>query len=406
MDKGDNRRLILPSLLVATFSTYPLVIVISVLLVEISKSFGVPVGLTGMLQATLNGAGLLGSFGMGMLAVKYPPRRLLQMGLLLILAASVGGYLAPTFSFLIINSAVAGLGMVMVIPMANSLVAEYYPVERRSHIMGYMGVAGGFGFLIGGTVVGILTQSGGWRFPFLVFGGVISLLGFVACYILLPPVQVRDGGSGNFLEGLRSILRSRSAAFLLTSQVLTSAAIQGLYLYSFSFIQENYGSSVTTVGLVFTATALFFMPGSLITGKLVDRYGRKVVTILGVTGFSIFTALYVYAPDIRFSVVFILVGHFFDALRFGAFNSFALELIPQHRGTMMSLSTAGTYLGYSLGASVGGLILLQSSYTMMATIMAGTGLLSATIIWLTVEDPLACTSTKYNTHTTRLPENK
>ena len=231
--------MILPSLLVATFSTYPLVIVVSVLLVEISKSFGVPVGVAGMLQVSMNGAGLLGSVAMGVLAVKYPPRRLLQTGLLLIFAASVGGYLAPSFSFLIVNSAVAGLGMVMVIPMANSLVAEYYPVERRSHIMGYMGVAGGFGFLIGGAVVGVLTQHWGWRFPFLVFGSAVSLIGLLACSMWLPPVQAGGGGSEGFLEGLRSILRSRSAVFLLSSQVLTSAAIQGLYLYSFSFIQER-----------------------------------------------------------------------------------------------------------------------------------------------------------------------
>ena len=183
-------------------------------------------------------------------------------------------------------------------------------------------------------------------------------------------------------------MRSRSAVFLLSSQVLTSAAIQGLYLYSFSFIQENHGASVTTVGLVYTATALFFMPGSLVTGRLVDRYGRKAVTLLGVTGFSVFTALYVCAPGLRTSAVFILIGHFFDAFRFSAFNSLALELVPQHRGTMMSLSTAGTYLGYSLGAAVGGIILLRSDYLMMATILAGIGLLAAAVIWLTVEDPL------------------
>ena len=389
MDRGDGGRLILPSLLVATFSTYPLVIVVSVLLVEISKSFGVPVGVAGMLQVSMNGAGLLGSFVMGALAVKYPPRRLLQTGLLLIFAASVGGYLAPSFSFLIVNSAVAGLGMVMVIPMANFLVAEYYSVERRSHVMGYMGVAGGFGFLIGGAVVGVLTQHWGWRFPFLVFGGAVSLFGLLACYMWLPPVQARDEGSGSFLDGLRNILGNRSAVFLLSSQVLASAAIQGLYLYSFSFIQENHGASVTTVGLVYTATALFFMPGSLVTGRLVDRYGRKAVTILGVTGFSVFTALYVYAPGLRISAAFILIGHFFDAFRFSAFNSLALELVPQHRGTMMSLSTAGTYLGYSLGAAVGGIILLRSGYMMMVTILAGTGLLAAAVIWLTVEDPLA-----------------
>ena len=381
--------MILPSLLVATFSTYPLVIVVSVLLVEISRSFGVPVGVAAMLQASMNGAGLLGSFAMGVLAVKYPPRRLLQVGLLLIFAASVGGYLAPSFPFLIVNSVVAGLGMVMVIPMANSLVAEYYPVERRSHVMGYMGVAGGFGFLIGGTIVGALFQHGGWRLPFLVFGGSVSLLGFLACFRWLPPVHVESGSSRSFLEGLRSILGNRPSVFLLFSHVLASAAIQGLYLYSFSFIQETHGASVTTAGLVFTATALFFMPGSLVTGRLVDRYGRKAITLLGVACFSIFIVLYAYAPDLRTSVAFILVGHFFDALRTSAFNSLALELVPHHRGTMMSLSTAGTYLGYSLGAAVGGLILLRSGYMMMATMLTGAGLLAAAVIWLTVEDPLA-----------------
>jgi len=375
----------LPALLASSFSTYPIIIVTSVLLVEISQSLGVSVALAAQMRTVSSAAAILGGLAMGALAARHQPRRILQAGLALVLASSLGGFLAPDLAALTAAVGLSGLGVAMVSPMANTLVAEYYPLERRGYVLGYLGVAGGFGFLIGGALTSFIADVGGWRLPFLVFSGTVSAFGLLACLRWLPSTPPRTEKAG-LLTGFREIAGSPSALFCLLAVVLANASIQGLYLYSFSYLQEWHGASVATTGLVYTATALFFMPGSYITGSLVNRFGRKNVATLGVAGFSLFTLLMGAAPSLWVCTAFILVGHFFDAFRFSAFNALILEQSPDHRGTMTSVSSVATNLGYALGTGLGGLLLVATGWRSVIYALGITGLLAAAVLQAAVRD--------------------
>ncbi|MFH2110240.1 MAG: MFS transporter [Candidatus Bathyarchaeota archaeon] len=375
----------MPALLASSFSTYPIIIVTSVLLVEISQSLGVPVAVAAQMRTASSVAAIIGGLAVGALATRHQPRRILQAGLALLLASSLGGFLAPDLEALTLAVGLSGLGVAMVFPMTNTLVAEYYPLERRGYVLGYLGVAGGFGFLIGGALTSFIAGVGGWRLPFLAFAGTMSAMGLIACLRWLPSTPLRTEKVG-LLTGFREIAGSASALFCLLAVVLANASIQGLYLYSFSYLQEWHGASVATTGLVYAATALFFMPGSYVTGGLVNRFGRKNVTILGVAGFSLFTLLMGAAPSLWTCVAFILVGHLFDSFRFSAFNALILEQSPGQRGTMTSVSSVATNLGYALGTGLGGLLLMAAGWRNVIFALGLVGFLAAAVLQVAVID--------------------
>ena len=63
----------------------------------------------------------------------------------------------------------SSLGKAVIDPTHNSLIADYYPIETRSHVFSFHRAANAVGALIGPITAGMLAYWFGWRVPFLVF---------------------------------------------------------------------------------------------------------------------------------------------------------------------------------------------------------------------------------------------
>jgi predicted MFS family arabinose efflux permease len=97
---------------------------------------------------------------------------------------------------------------------------------------------------------------------------------------------------------------------------------------------------------------------------------RALVTALGVALLS--QAAYPYL-SLWMGAAVIVVGHFFFSLQYSAANTLVLEQIPEYRGSMMSLSSALSYLGYGLGTAVGGVALATSGWASLNTVLSMLG---------------------------------
>ena len=63
----------------------------------------------------------------------------------------------------------SSLGKAFIDPTHNSLIADYYPVETRSHVYSFHRAANAVGAFVGPITAGLLAYWFGWRVPFLVF---------------------------------------------------------------------------------------------------------------------------------------------------------------------------------------------------------------------------------------------
>lgn len=381
---ADRSRLTLFSLMVSSFSTYPFIIVTSVLLVEISSGVGVPLGMGGQIRAVYNTSAFIFSFASGVLSSRVSYRRLLLAGLVALLASSLVSGFASGFSMLLAAGALSGLGIALVSPMTTTIVAELYEEPRRSHVIGYLAVAGGSVFLLGGVTAGKLSELGGWRLGYLGFAGVISLVGLLLTWWSLP--DTGSPGGQDVLAGFREVLGSRGAVGCLLGNLFSGAAIQGLYYYSFSYLKEVFGLSTMTAGFVYSLTSAFFIAGSYVTGRAVERVGSRAVTAAGTLMFTLCSVGYHLTPSLGATVALVLAGNLFESLRFSASNSLSLMQVEGHKGTMMSLNSAATNLGYSVGASVGGYILLTSGWRLMGYVYGVFGFAATAATLLLVKE--------------------
>ncbi len=380
-------RLILPSLLIATLSTYPPSIVAAVLLTEISNDLGVPIGIGGQIRTAASMVAFIGSIAMTFIAARYNYKRLLTVGLLVIASSAVASSLAPSFSVLLLSTVLTGAGMAIVVPMTTTLIAEYFPVTEQGRAMSLLGVGGGFGFLLGGAIVGQIAAIGGWRLAYIGFAGSLGALGLIITYFTLPDTDNR--GSKDIASGIREITSNKSAIGCLLSNLLASAGVQGIYFWCFSFIRETFQASTVQTGYIFTGTAVMFITGSYLTSRILSKLGPRLTVTLGLLGTSVSTVAYNIAPTLSIATIAILMGNLLDSFRYNAHNTLSLGQTGA-KGSMMSLHNAASNLGYSIGSALG-VILLVTNWRTLGIILTVMSLLAAATILTVVQQPTSQT---------------
>ena len=385
--EGARRALILPALVFAYFSSLPSLVLTSILLVDMGESFGQPVGVMAQMQTLSSLVGTLSAFAVGVLCVRYNAKALLLAGLAVLGLSALGCGSAPTLSILLIFYALTGLGMAMVDPMVGALTADNFDVDERARVIGLTGAGGGLSYILGSLVIGYVASVSGWRTAFLGYAMVLPLLGALLSHVALPSTGKPPSGGGGAIEGFREIYSNRSAMACLLGNLLTSAMAQGIYVYSFSFLRERFMVAPGWTGVVSSAASVLFLLGSVASGWLIERHGRKRVAVVGALLLSVIT-LYTRLPILWISVASIVVGHFFGALRFSANNSLSLEQVPDYRGSMMSMNSAAYRIGGALGTGLGGIVLVLHGWETLGAALALVGISGMLVYHLLSVDPV------------------
>lgn len=388
-EKGSVGRLFFPSLVMSRFATTPPGIVLSFLLIEIGLTFGLSVGVTGQVGTARSIAGVVSSLLMGILSVRFKHKSLLITGLLLFSVSILGCSLASNFVLLLVFYGLIGLGGAMVMPMTTTLVAEHLPLQKRASALGSLMATLSVSYLIGSQVIRFISNLGGWRLSFLVYALPFPLLSLLLVFKGLPSESESKQTSlskGRLIDGFKGVLSNRSADACLVSNVLSSAAWQGILLYSISFYRQQFLVSKGIASYLMIGASMSYTLGALISSRFVNRFGRKPVTSISAFMAGIFIFSFTIVPHLWISVALNLTGCLFAGIRVTAYSSLTIEQVPKFRGTMMSISAASANMGSALGSGLGGLALLLYNYEAVGPSLGLLGLASAIIVYLIVVD--------------------
>jgi MFS transporter, DHA1 family, tetracycline resistance protein len=261
--------------------------------------------------------------------------------------------LAPTFGWLFVSRAVAGIAGATFVP-ASAYIADITPPERRAQNFGLIGAAFGLGFTIGPAIGGLLGGLGP-RAPFFVAGGLAltnATLGFFLLPESLPadrrrPFQIaRANPFGTFA----SLARHRGAVPLFFAWFLWMLAHQS-YPSTWAFFGRlKFGWSSHQVGVSLAYAGLTMaLAQAFVTRRLIPALGERRAILLGLSiGFAGFLGNALVPQG--WMVYVVLTAASLQGLVFPSMNSTLSRIVrPDEQGELQggvsSLMSVAAILG-------------------------------------------------------------
>ena len=388
--KGSHRRFLLPSLVFSYFATSPPAILTGLLLIDIGVTFESSVGITGQLNTLSYAAAVIFALLMGILSVRFTHKSLLLMGLLFLNISALGCALAPNFNLMLISYSLVGLATAAVTPMTFTLIGEHFPLEKRANAVAWIVAGGSLSYVIGAPIISLIAGYGDWRTAFYAFVLPISLLGLLLASVGVPSAPRNSQPTTNneaYLQSFKETLSCKSASACLVGNILRMASFMAILIYGISFFRQRFHIPTSYASIIMLVAASCYTVGSLVTGRLVSRFGRKTLTVLTSILAGIFTISYAFVPNLWLSLASNLSGAWFFGMTTSAASSLTLEQVPKYRGTMMSINSAAQSFGSALGTALGGTALIIFNYEALGTILGALGIVAAIIFYLLATDP-------------------
>jgi predicted MFS family arabinose efflux permease len=176
-----------------------------------------------------------------------------------------------------------------------------------------------------------------------------------------------------------STFSNRSALSSLLGYLLAMAAWQSVMTYNSSFFGEWFGITVGEVSIMILFGALLYTLGSIACGRIVNKVSRKKLMVLFTLGLSVLVMSYTQMPSFLASGGVLCLACLFGGIMYAASTNLIMEQLPRFAGTMMSLSRAVTHVEFSIGAGLGGTLLMLHGYQRMFLVLGALALASAVV---------------------------
>jgi predicted MFS family arabinose efflux permease len=305
-------------------------------------------------------AGLAAPF-IGPWADRQPRRRTMEIGLVLLVLATLLLVGSRNFGLAAVAFVLFGLSKVFYDPAVHAYLGELVPYNRRARAIGAVEFSWSSAWLIGVPATGLLTERFGWRLPWILLAA-LGVLSLGLTHARLPPGHPTAPHSSqqtpirSLVHRWRDLLRRPQViALLLTSLLLTMGMEMPFIVYG-AWLEDAFGLSLSTLGLASIVVGLAEASAELGTTMLTDRLGKKRSVFFGLLGLTVSLLL---LPGLAgLGLVAALAGVVLVVLAF-EFTIVSLlplvtEMAPDARASLLSLNVTAFSLGRMVGAIAGG----------------------------------------------------
>lgn len=254
---------------------------------EVTRTLHAPAA-TVQLTLTACLAGMaLGQLVVGPMSDRWGRRRPLLAGLAVYVVATALCALAPTVEVLVAFRLLQGLAGAAGIVIARAVVRDLYDGVAMARFFSTLMLISGVAPVVAPLIGAQILRTTDWRGVFAlltVVGLVLAALVWFRLPETLPAGGRHAGGVGEALRSMRGLLSDRRfAGFLLTGGFAFAALFA--YISASPFVvQEIYGASPQTFGLLFGANSVGLVVVGQINGKiLVGRVRLDRVLAVGLS---------------------------------------------------------------------------------------------------------------------------
>lgn len=275
---------------------------------------------------------------------------------------------AQNFVQLFLARVGVGIGEAGCTPPAHSLIADYFPPERRATAYGIYSLGIPLGALFGAIAGGWISQNFGWREAFLIVGLPGLLLAVIMKLSLAEPPRRQTQHSANpprLMAVVSRFWHERRLRYVAMANSISAIAGFSMVVFAIPFLVRGTSldlfQAALGYGLVFGVASFLGTSASGIVADYVARqWGWDRLVIPGI-GLIIVTPIYgiaVYSSSLQMMAVAVFVATFIRDLHVGP----ALGAIQNGFSDQMRARAAAILLlimnliGLGLGPMLVGLI--------------------------------------------------
>ena len=294
-------------------------------------------------------------------------RRLLLAGIFLFTVASVLCGVAPTLPLLIGARAAQGFGAAIMMALTMALVGEAVPQTRTGSAMGLLGTMSAIGTALGPSLGGALIAALGWPAIFLI-NVPLGILALLLAHRFLPadrpgPKTAWTGFASPLIR-LETLRDPELSASLAMSTIVSTVMMATLVVGPF-YLSRALALPAALVGLVLSAGPLVAALTGVPAGRVVDRWGARRMTVVGLIGIAAGAFLLSMMPA-RFGVTGYLVPIVAITAHYALFqtaNNTAVmaDARSDQRGVISGMLNLSRNVGLITGTSVMGAVFAHAS---------------------------------------------
>ncbi|MDR7001059.1 DHA2 family efflux MFS transporter permease subunit [Neobacillus niacini] len=266
---------------------------------------------------------------------KYTARRLFLTAMSLFLLGTILAGFATSFPILLVARMIQASGSAIMMPLLMNVMLTSFPPEKRGAAMGLFGLVFIFAPAVGPTLSGWLIEHYDWRMLFHFVTPIAAIVVLIAIFLLKDKkkdMEIRldflsfllsSIGFGGLLYGFSSagnkgwdspqvyitiIVGAISLVLFIWRQLKLEVPMLNFRIYKYPMFTLSSAISIVITMAMFSAmlllpiyvqsirgispikSGLLMLPGSIlmgimspITGKLFDKYGGRVLAIIGLS---------------------------------------------------------------------------------------------------------------------------
>lgn len=273
---------------------------------------------------------------------------------------------APNYGFLLFARVVAGGFGGMIGATVLSIIGDIIPVFRRGTATGVVMSSFSVASVIGIPIGLSLANKFGWHFPFL----SLAIAGFLILpigYKVLPSIRYHLDSEihpkQSQLKSLKQVITKKDhlAPFLF----MVFLMFGGFTIIPFlsPFLVSNVGLAIGDLPYIYFFGGLFTFFTSRFIGKLSDRYGKltvyQIISIVAVIPIVVVVTLTKTSLPVVLTVTTIFMI-LVSGRMVPAFAMITSAVEPRIRGSFMSVNSAIQQISSGAASYIAGLILVQT----------------------------------------------
>ena len=238
-----------------------------------------------------------------------------------------------------------------IIPMSLAWVGDAVDYHQRQETLARVGLGTMLGITSGQFFGGLLTDTLGWRWAFVMMACAFWTVSFLLWrhFKKLDASHHRHHISAGFFKQLLLAGKDAWVRTLLAIALIEGACVFGLLAITATHLHNTFGVSLTIAG----STAALFGLGGMVymaTAKhTIRKFGETGLSRVGASALAVSFLVIAFTPWWPLALPACFGGGFGFAMFHNTMQVHATQMVPTARGTGVTLFAGFLFLGQSLG---------------------------------------------------------